>query len=89
MNLVNYWNGAFGRYEIPPAIIWLSNKANAIRCLPPVGHGVWAAFGSLEDRDANPGYTVIAEWGAWRDGEEEKRLVAEVAQAAKKVTVVI
>jgi len=77
MNLVNYWYGAFGRYEIPKAIIWLADAANARIGLPSVtNYNLWR---NISERDDTPGFKVIAEWGAWRDAEEEKRQRQEMA----------
>ena len=73
MNLAHVWYGPFGRYEIPAAIIWLADKANARLGLPTVTNPNlwWPLSAALE----SPGGKVIAEWGEWRDREEQKRLL--------------
>lgn len=79
MKLVHFWHGAFGRYEIPSAIIWLADAANDRIGAPSVTNS--NEWGCIVARDESPGFKVIEEWGIWRDAEECKALRAEMAAA--------
>lgn len=58
----NLWMGIHGGYEVPPAIIWLAEAANARIGLPPPD---WR-----DHLEGAPGARVIEEWGVWRDAQE-------------------
>lgn len=76
MKVVHYWYGAFGRYEIPSAIIWLADEANKRIGEPSITE--LNGWHSITERDESPGYRVMSELGEWRDGEEAKRLREEM-----------
>lgn len=65
---ISYWLGAFGKYEVPKAIIDLANMVNRKDQKPPL---VSALF-QVDPIWSTPGYLVVEEWGNWRDAEEEK-----------------
>jgi hypothetical protein len=54
------WCGEYGTYEVPRAVEWLAEAANARVGLPPPRY---------TDQDT-PAEKVLNEWGAWRDSCE-------------------
>lgn len=68
-----YWSGAFGRYKVPAAIIWLAREAH--KKDRPVK--TWQEY--INSRM----YRIVQEWGDWKDAQEaqayQKRLDEEKA----------
>jgi len=55
------WIGAFGSWDIPPAIDWLARKAQQAAERPPFNSKNFSPW--WED----PYFLVVQEWGVWRD----------------------
>lgn len=85
MNRCDKWVGAFGVYDIPPAISALARAAQKHAGLPD-----FDTIGSFRpDFWLEPGYRVCQEWGQWADARareayEQQTRAREVAYAQER-----